>query len=185
MRFKSVLFAPLCLPLLAVATVLSPVIVPAMMLIASVVPGLAVFKRTSAKRSWNLASYHSPHSLTWRWLINLSLGSVFSRPRLFWSPSFNEHFGTPNPFVSFAFCIGIAGAHAYTTNYGWQFGVTFLGMHVHFSQQRPMWYRDMIQRAWDEKDAVASNNARLRAELAEIKHNAARASLSEVPAHLN
>lgn len=183
MRFKSVMFALLCLPLLAVAAVLSPVIAPVLLLAAAVVPGFATFRRTSDKHSWNLASYHSPHSLTWRWLVHLSFGRMFARPALYMSPR-ESYPGHQSPFVTFAFNIGLAGACASTNNYGWQFGVWLLGVHLQFSQQRPMWYRDMIHRAWDEKEAVASNNARLRAELTEIKHNAARAAMAEIPVHL-
>lgn len=141
MRFKSVMFALLCLPLLAVAAVLSPVIVPALLLLAAVVPGFAAFKRTSSKRSWNVASYHHPRSLTWRWLLHISLGSIFVRPRLYMSP--RESFpGFKSPFVTFAFNIGIAGASASTNNYGWQFGVWILGVHLQFCQQKHMWYPD-------------------------------------------
>lgn len=151
----SVMLGLLCLPLLAVAIVLSPVIVPVLLILAAVVPGFAVFKRTSSKRTWNLASYHSPHSLTWRWLIGLSLGSVFSRPRIFMEPRRTPHFGSVNPFVGFGFNLGFGGAHAYTNNYGWQFAAWMFGIHVHFSQQRPMWYRDLYQRARDEADQLS------------------------------
>ncbi|PRD42112.1 hypothetical protein C5748_18350 [Phyllobacterium phragmitis] len=161
MRFISVVYALLCLPLLAVALFISPVIVPSLFLLAAAVPGFAAFKRTSGKRSWNIASYHSPHSLTWRWLIGLSLGSVGSRPRLYMTPS-HHYPGMKNPFVAFAFNVGFAGASASTNNYGWQFGAWMLGVHLNFSQQRPMWYRDMIQRAWNEKDDAAREASRLR-----------------------
>jgi hypothetical protein len=49
----------------------------------------------------------------------------------------------------------LGGAHAYTNNYGWQFAAWLLGVHVHFSQQRPMWYRDLYQRARDEADQLS------------------------------
>lgn len=154
MRFMSVMLGLLCLPLLAVAIVLSPVIVPALCLLAAIVPGLAVLKRTSGKKSWNIASYHSPHSLTWRWLVNLSLGNMFSRPRIYMSPR-ETFMGGSNPFPAFAFNIGIAGASASTNNYGWQFAAWLLGIHVHFSQQAPMWYRDLYQSARDEADQLS------------------------------
>lgn len=175
MRFMSVVLGLLCLPLLAVVLVLSPVIVPALCLLAIIVPGLAVFKRTSDKRSWNLASYHSPHSLTWRWILGLTLGRVLVKPCIHLSRSH---------FAGFAFSVGFGGAHAHRNSYGWQFEVWLLGMHIQFSQQRPMWYRDMIQRAWNEKDAVVRANIRLRESLA--AHNAARPQTrTGQAAHLN
>jgi hypothetical protein len=154
MRFMSVMLGLLCLPLLAVAIILSPVIVPALCLLAAVVPGLAVLRRTSSKRCWNLASYHSPHSLTWRWLIGLTFGGVFSRPRLYMSPR-ETFMGARNPFPAFAFNIGIAGASASTNNYGWQFAAWMFGIHLHFHQQAPMWYRTLYQRARDEADQLS------------------------------
>lgn len=154
MRFMSVMLALLCLPLLAVAIILSPIIVPALCLVALIVPGFAMLKRTSGKKSWNVASYHSPHSLTWHWLLNLSLGALFSRPRLYMSPR-STFLGEKDPFPSFAFNIGIAGASASLNNYGWQFAAWMLGLHVHFQQQRPMWYRDLYHRARDEADQLS------------------------------
>ena len=154
MRFMSVVLALLCLPLLAAAIVLSPVIAPVLLIAGLAIPGFAAFKRTSSKRSWNIASYHSPHSLTWRWLIGLSFGSIFARPRLYVSPR-STFMGNVDPFPAFAFNIGIAGASASSNNYGWQFAAWILGIHVHFSQQRPMWYRDLYHRARDEADQLS------------------------------
>jgi hypothetical protein len=154
MRFMSVMLALLCLPLLLAAIMLSPVIVPVALALSLAVPGFAALRRTSGKKSWNVASYHSPHSLTWRWLLNLSLGSMFARPRLYMSPR-STFLGEKDPFPSFAFNIGIAGASASLNNYGWQFCAWVLGVHVLFSQQRPMWYRDLYQRARDEADQLS------------------------------
>lgn len=154
MRFMSVMLALSCLPVLVLALAFSPVIVPALLLLAAIVPGFAAFKRTSSKRSWNLASYHSPHSLTWRWLIGISFGSIFARPRLYMSPR-ETFMGAKDPFPSFAFNIGIAGASASTNNYGWQFAAWVLGFHVYFHQQKPMWYRDLYHRARDEADQLS------------------------------
>lgn len=186
MRFTSVMLGLLCLPLLAVAIVLSPAIVPVLFILMAIVPGFTAFRRTSGKRSWNIASFHSPHSLTWRWLINMSLSSMFSRPRLYMAPRRDSSFGTRSHFVAFAFNIGIAGASASTNNSGWQFTAMILGLCLNFSQQRPMWYRELIQRAWDEKDAVVRENRRLRDYINIASHNAARSgAASPVAAHLN
>lgn len=102
--------------------------------------GLRFFQRTSGRGSWNIASYHSPHSLTWRWLVGFSLfrgGEARARP-LWWS---------------------------YRDNNGlqWGFRVPWLGI-VRWSQQRPMWFRDLYYRNRDEVDG-------LRAELSEPRPN--------------
>lgn len=154
MRFMSVMLGLLCLPALVLVIALSPVIVPTLVILAAIVPGLAVLGRTSSKRTWNLASYHSPHSLTWRWLVHLSIASVFTRPRIHLSPRLS-FMGSPDPFPSFAFNIGVAGACASSNNYGWQFGAWLLGLHVQFSQQAPMWYRDLYHRVRDEADQLS------------------------------
>lgn len=154
MRFMGVMLGLLCLPALALAIILSPVVVPVLCLLAAVVPGLAVFKRTSSKRTWNIASYHSPHSLTWRWLVHLSRGSVFTRPRLYMTPR-ETFMGVRDPFPTFAFNTGFSGACASRNNYGWQFGAWLLGVHLQFSQQAPMWYRDLYHRARDEADQLS------------------------------
>lgn len=155
MRFMSVMLGLLCLPALMLALVLAPVIVPVLLIAAALVPGFASFRRTSGKRSWNLASYHSPHSLTWRWLAHLSVGSMFSRPGIFIEPRLSAHFGFESPFVGFGYNIGFGGAHAYTNNFGWQFSAWLLGLHLMFSQQRPIWYRDIYHRARDEADQLS------------------------------
>jgi len=149
MRFKSVVFALLCLPVLALAILTAPLWVPVLLVLASMVSGLKAFSRTSSERTWNIASYHSPHSLTWRWLVNVMAGRVLSPFRLHLDPG-------PH-FAGFMFSIGIGGAHAYTTNGGWQFGVWIMGLHFHLSQQRPMWFRDMYQRARDEADQLSGH----------------------------
>lgn len=154
MRFASVMLGLLCLPLLLAAVILAPVIIPVLLVLRAVIPGFSAFRRTSSKRSWNLASYHSPHSLTWRWLANLSLGSMVARPRLYMSPR-ETFMGAISPFPAFAFNIGIAGASASKNNYGWQFAAWMFGIHVHFSQQAPMWYRDLYHRARDEADQLS------------------------------
>jgi len=154
MRFLSVVLASLCLASLAVAIVLSPVIILALFVLGLVVPGFAAFKSTSGKRSWNIASYHSPHSLTWRWLIGLTIGSVFARPRIYMSAR-NTFMGEIDPFPTFAFNVGFAGGSASKNNYGWQFAAWIFGLHLHFSQQRPMWYRDLYHRARDEADQLS------------------------------
>lgn len=130
MRFVSIILALLCLPVLLAAILLAPVIVPALFVIAWLLPGFAAFRRTSGRRHWNLASYHSPHSLTWRWLLSFSLPRSRDEGRWlgFWySPNNN-------------------GVQVY-------FQIARCCLHV--STQRPMWYRSLYARARDEADQLS------------------------------
>lgn len=145
MRFIGVMLGYLCLPLAIAALVLSPLLaVPAMF-----VPGFAAFKRTSSRTVWNIASYHSPHSLTWSWVFSLRRQPLFTfRP---WAqfqgghfPGFGAGFGQ---FISF---------HAYRNNGGWQIGWSLLWHELHRSSQQPMWFRDIYRRKVDEEEAQAS-----------------------------
>ena len=90
--------------------------------------GFRLFSRTSAKGSWNIASWHSPHSITWRWLIGFSLfradeGRVWP----IWMP------------------------HRSNIGLQWVIRIPFIGF-LRFSQQRPMWYRDCYMRLRDKQD---------------------------------
>lgn len=132
MRLKSTLLGLLCLPLFVAALLLSPIIAMGLIFIAALVPGFSVFSRTNAKGSWNIASYHSPHSLTWRWLLNFSLPR--SRDESRW-----------------------LGFWWYPTNTGLQFGFQIARCSFHVSTQRPVWYRDLYQRARGERDFDEGN----------------------------
>lgn len=87
--------------------------------------GLALFSRTNSKGHWNIASWHSPHSLTWSWIVSFSLfrGDEARVRPLWWS---------------------IRRGHS-------DFRIPFLGM-VSWQTQRPMWYRDLWHRRRDEED---------------------------------
>lgn len=52
-----------------------PILIPAAILAKLAIPGVAVWWRTSDRFRLNLASYHSPYSLTWSWIVS------FRRPR--------------------------------------------------------------------------------------------------------
>lgn len=117
--------------------------------------GLSLFKRTSCRRTFNLATFHSPHSLTWSWILSLR------RQEVMW----------PRPYamrnsVGFGAGFGqLIGFHVYRTNGGWQWSVSLLWLALCWSKQRPMWFRDMVQRAWDEKSQADNEAARLREKL--------------------
>ncbi|AWC25469.1 hypothetical protein CO731_04966 [Aminobacter sp. MSH1] len=146
MRFVGVMLGLLCLPLLLAAFLLTPVIIPALLVLRAVVPGFSAFRRTSSKSSWNLAAYHPPHSLTWRWLLSLR------RHELMWL----KPFAIAN---SFGFGAGVGtlfGFSAYKQpNGGWQWHFALLWHGLSFSQQEPMWYRDLYHRARDEADQLS------------------------------
>lgn len=106
--------------------------------------GLNFFRKTSQRGSWNIAAYHNPHSLTWSWVLSLSLfradeGRV--RP-LWWS---------------------------YPTNQGrqWGFRIPYVGI-VSWHRQQPMWFRDMYMRLRDETDTAAYHRSVARRELPRV-----------------
>lgn len=90
--------------------------------------GLRFFTRTSQQRCWNVASYHSPHSLTWSWVVSLSL--FRGDEARVWPLWFS-----------------------YRTNDGlqWGFRIPWLGI-VQWHRQRPVYYRDLYHRQRDEQD---------------------------------
>lgn len=98
---------------------------------------LTLFSRTSDRRTFSLASWHSPHSLTWRWSLS------FRPHEVMW----------PKPFAhsnSVGFGIGVGtllSLVGYRTNDGWQWEVSVFWHGLHFGQQRPMWFKDMYRRA--------------------------------------
>lgn len=115
--------------------------------------GLSLFKRTNCKRTWNIASFHSPHSLTWSWILGFS------------------KFGSDEARVWPLF-------YSYRDNNGLQWGlrVPFVGF-IRWSRQREMWYRDLYRDLRDEHDGVGrySPNA--------AKHNATADGMMPVALH--
>jgi hypothetical protein len=90
--------------------------------------GLRLFSRTSDQRSWNLASFHSPHSLTWSWILSFRL------PR-----------GDEGRWLGF---------HRWQTNDGGQWLLQIARCALQWHRQRPMWYRDLHARCRDELDTL-------------------------------
>lgn len=93
--------------------------------------GLRFFSRTSDQRCFNLAAFHSPHSLTWRWVISFSFFKADERRvrPLWWGYQTNT------------------GSH-------WGVRIPFVGM-ITGMTQRPIWYRDLYMRLRDERDMAA------------------------------
>lgn len=100
--------------------------------------GLALFTKTNVKGSWNLASFHSPHSITWRWLLSFSRFRADEwRVRPVWMP--------------------------HRTNCGlqWTLRIPFLGF-LRFAQQQPMWYRDILNRKRAREDQERYEQSTMR-----------------------
>lgn len=90
--------------------------------------GLTLLGRTNDRRTFNIAAWHSPHSMTWSWIVSLSL------PR-----------GDEGRWLHFS---------AYRTNVGLQWILQVARVGLRFHRQRPMWYRDLYERKRDQLDGI-------------------------------
>lgn len=90
--------------------------------------GLRFFQKTNTPRAWVLASFHSPHSLTWRWGLWLHFAPTTLLPR-------------------------VSGHRNNGRLLQWWAAIPFLGT-LDFHQQQPMWYRDLYMRLRDERDQM-------------------------------
>lgn len=90
--------------------------------------GLKFFTKTSQVRTWVIASYHSPHSLTWSWCLDFHLfskGERVIRRSLYFA--YRNHPSTLQ----------------------WGVVIPFIGL-IYWNRQQPMWYRDLWRRQNDE-----------------------------------
>lgn len=92
---------------------------------------LHLFNRTNQPGCWTLAAWHSRHSLTWRWLIHVSRFRGDER-RASWRM-----------------------LHRWQTNHGlnWMFLVPWI-CRIDFQQQESMFYRDMYERQFAERERL-------------------------------
>lgn len=104
---------------------------------------LSLLRRTSA-RNINIASWHSPHSLTWSWILSLSWNTpAYVKPHAQWA--------SVGPHRFRGFSVGnLVNAHARRDNNGWQLGVSLLGLGLNWHRQRPMWFRDLYWKRENE-----------------------------------
>lgn len=108
--------------------------------------GLSIFSRTSSAKRINLASWHSPHSLTWRWILSLGRHQLWTfKPYAFGRALRHGHAGIGGGFGQFI------AFRAWRDNNGWQLAASLLWHALEFSQQPPMWYRDIYMRERDEE----------------------------------
>lgn len=105
--------------------------------------GLGLFDRTNSRRSFIIASYHSPHSLTWSWSLLVSFDATWRKPNGWLRLSLSR----------------------YRTNGGPQYVVALPFVVFQRSQQEPMWFRDMFRRASDREEALERKVSQLRREL--------------------
>lgn len=91
--------------------------------------GLDFFRRCHPG-FWNIVSWHSPHSMTWRWILS------FSR----------RH--KEEPYVW-----PILMTHRTNGGLQWTLRIPLVGL-LMFTQQKPMWFRDLWQRAAAERDEL-------------------------------
>lgn len=97
---------------------------------------LTLFSRTSDRRVFELAGWHSPHSMTWLWVLSLH------RQCLAWPK--------PYLFLGSGLTIGLGqmiGLHVSRSTAGWHWSVSLLWHALYFTPQKPMWYRDMFRLA--------------------------------------
>lgn len=108
--------------------------------------GLKLLQRTNSPRSFNLAAYHSPHSLTWSWILSAHFDGIWRYP--------------PPPLATRK---GLRfGFHPYRTNGGWQWVLALPFVTVQWHRQREMWFRDMFYRAREREEELERRNSKLR-----------------------
>ena len=115
---------------------------------------LSLFAKTNSRRTFNLAAYHSPHSLTWSWILSLS---------------FDRSWRKANGWPRFAMS-------TYSTNGGPQWVVVLPFVSINWQRQREMWFRDLFYRARVEEEALERTISRLRRELSQVR------GLANIPA---
>lgn len=112
--------------------------------------GFRLFSHTNSRGTFNLASWHSPHSLTWRWVLSWRRHTVMvPTPHFIWN--------------SFGLAVGLGAMLALRAgrdNNGWQWSMSLLWRSLDYVSQRPMWYRDLYMRERDERDGLTSRRSR-------------------------
>lgn len=108
--------------------------------------GLGILNRTSSRLRLNLLSWHSPHSLTWRWIVSVGRQPLWTLKPYMGLQSMRYGHG------GLAIGLGqLIALRASRDNNGWQFAATFLWHALEFSQQKPVWYRDIYMRQRDNE----------------------------------
>jgi hypothetical protein len=100
------------------------------------ISGFRLFEKRGRGRL-DVASWHSPHSLTWSWILTIAWAvPAYVKPHWQWS--------SVGPHKFRGFSVGsLINAHAMRNNNGWQWGFALLGLSLHWAHQYPMWFRDL------------------------------------------
>jgi hypothetical protein len=107
---------------------------------------LQLFRRTNSPRHINIASYHSPHSLTWSWILCVTIDGIWRYP--------------PPPLATRK---GLRfGFSPYRTNGGLQWVLALPFVTVGWRRQKEMWFRDMFYRAREREEELETRNRELR-----------------------
>ena len=110
--------------------------------------GLSLLSRTNSRTTFNLASWHSPHSLTWSWILALHWHGIRWAPHAMW-----KSYGMLSGKHWFAH-IGLGPilyARVSRDNNGVHWGTALLGVGLSWSSQYPMWFRDLYWRRESER----------------------------------
>ena len=91
--------------------------------------GLKFFSRPSGKCYWDIASYHSPHSMTWSWILSFNLPRSRDEGRWLY---FSRH----------------------RNNAGMEGSLQVARMCLRWHRQRPIWYRDCYKLLRDKQDGL-------------------------------
>lgn len=118
---------------------------------------LRLFTRTNSKGLYNIATYHSPHSLTWSWIVSINFDGIWR--------GFDVSKGRRSIWPRFGF-------HLWGNNHGPQWSVALPGVVLSRQVQSPTWYRDLFYRAREREDALEDGNRKLRRELAKTRATA-------------
>lgn len=108
---------------------------------------LTLLAPTNSKRSFNLASYHSRHSLTWSWILSVVFSGTWRKP---------------NGWLRFGF-----------GGYGQMRSLTLPFVAFHWHRQKEMWFRDMFHRAREREDALERQVSKLQRKLVAAEEAAA------------
>lgn len=100
---------------------------------------------TRGRGRLDIASWHSPHSLTWSWILTIAWAIPgYVKPHWQW-----ESVG-PHRFRC-ASIGSLVNVHARRHNGGWQWGCTLLGLSLQWHHQYPMWFRDLYYARQNER----------------------------------
>ena len=121
--------------------------------------GLGLFNRTNSRSLFNIASWHNPRSLTWRWILSVYFRTPTLTPHFYvyggsgprWS---RKHgFGTLFSGWNWGASLGLGTLIHFRIDYR-SVALSLLGAEFGFVTQRPMWLVDIERRRTERQSAV-------------------------------